>query len=61
MSKEWWFGQDLGHSGGWSTHHLHRVGFLSVDSRGAFEFINPFDIICGVHVGMCVCVDTGLL
>ena len=45
-----WFGRDLGHSGGWSTRRLHRVGFLSADSPGAFEFVNPFDIICGVHM-----------
>ena len=39
-----WFGRDLGYSGGWSTRRLHRVGFLSADSPGAFEFVNPFDI-----------------
>ena len=47
-----WSGRDfdLGHSCGWSTHRLHRVRFLSADSPGAFEFVNPFDIIRGVHM-----------
>lgn len=45
-----WFGRDLGHEGGWSARRLHRVGFLSADSPGAFEFIDPFDIIRGVHM-----------
>ena len=45
-----WFGQDLAHVGGWSACHLHRVGFLSADSPGTFKFIDPFDIICGVHM-----------
>ena len=35
---------------GWSECHLHRVGFLSADSPGAFEFIDPFDIIHGIHM-----------
>ena len=38
------------HAARWSAHRLHRVGFLSADSPGTFEFIDPFDIICGVHM-----------
>ena len=46
----WWFGQDLEHAAGWSTRSLYRVGFLPPDSPDAFEFVDPFDIICGVHM-----------
>ena len=35
---------------GWSARRLHRVGFVPPDSPGAFEFIDPFDIIRGVHM-----------
>ena len=45
-----WFGRDLGHAAGWSACRLYHVGFLSADSPGAFEFINPSDIIRGVHM-----------
>ena len=45
-----WFGRDLGYVAGWSACRLHRVGFLSADSPGAFKFVNPFDIIQGVHL-----------
>ena len=45
-----WFGRNLEHAAGWSARRLHRVGFLSADSPGAFDFIDPFDIIRGVHM-----------
>ena len=45
-----WFGHDLGHAAGWSECHLHCIGFLSADSPGAFKFIDPFDIIHGIHM-----------
>ena len=45
-----WFGRHLAHAAGWSACHLHRVGFLPPDSPDAFEFIDPFDIIRGVHM-----------
>ena len=36
---------------GWSACCLHWVGFLSAaESPGAFEFIDPFDMICGIHM-----------
>lgn len=44
------FSQDLAHAAGWSARRLHRVGFVPPDSPGAFEFIDPFDIIRGVHM-----------
>jgi hypothetical protein len=45
-----WFGRDFVHAAGWSARRLHRVGFLPPDSPGAFGFIDPFDIIRGVHM-----------
>jgi len=43
------------HAAGWSAHHLHCVRFLPPDSLppdspGAFGFVDPFDIICGVYM-----------
>ena len=38
------------HAAGWSACCLHHVVFVSADSPGAFEFIDPFDIIHGVHM-----------
>ena len=45
-----WFGRDSSYAAGWSARRLHCVGFLSADSPGAFDFIDPFDIIRGVHM-----------
>lgn len=45
-----WFGRDLTHSAGWSARRLHRVGFLPPDSPGAFGFLDPSDVIRGVHL-----------
>ena len=45
-----WFGRDSSYAAGWSARHLHHVGFLSADSPGTFKFIDPFDIIHGVHM-----------
>ena len=45
-----WFGRDLAHAAGWSARRLYRVGFLSANSPGAFEFIDPLDVIRSVHM-----------
>jgi hypothetical protein len=45
-----WFGRDLAYAAGWSARRLHRVGFLPPDSASAFDFIDPSDIIRGVHM-----------
>jgi hypothetical protein len=43
-----WFGRDLSYRAGWEARRLHRVGF--VEGRGAFGFLNPADVIRGVHM-----------
>ena len=43
-----WFGRDLSYSAGWTARRLYRIGFVSGD--GAFGFVDPADVICGVHL-----------
>jgi hypothetical protein len=43
-----WFGLDYDEVGGWKTKKLHEIGFVGGDE--AFGFINPADIIRGVHL-----------
>jgi hypothetical protein len=43
-----WFDRDLSHHAGWEARRLHRVGF--VEGRGAFGFLDPADVIRGVHM-----------
>jgi len=45
-----WFGRDLTCRTGWKAKRLHRVGFLPSDDPGAFVFINPHQVIRGVHL-----------
>jgi hypothetical protein len=54
-----WFGQDPDYRGGWKRGRLERVGFVpdiltnssdSTQGSGAFGFINPADVIRGVHL-----------
>ncbi|KAG2742925.1 hypothetical protein P692DRAFT_20811012 [Suillus brevipes Sb2] len=45
-----WFGRDLGHRAGWKAKRLHRVGFIPSEDPGAFGFIDPKNIIRGVHL-----------
>ncbi|KAG2046721.1 hypothetical protein BDR06DRAFT_898681 [Suillus hirtellus] len=45
-----WFGRDLEHRAGWRAKRLHRVGFIPSSDSGAFGFINPNQIIHGVHL-----------
>ena len=43
-----WFGIDDEEIGGWRTKKLHQIGFAEGDK--AFGFIDPADIIRGVHL-----------
>lgn len=45
-----WFGHDLEHRAGWREKQLHQVGFIPSSDPGAFGFINPKQIIRGVHL-----------
>jgi hypothetical protein len=54
-----WFGRDLDHNAGWNARRLHRVEFVADDpidsndpmcASGAFSFIDPAEVICGVHL-----------
>lgn len=54
-----WFGSDLDCDSGWNTHHLHHIGFVVDDpidpnnpigASGAFAFIDPAEVIRGVHL-----------
>ena len=45
-----WFGRDLGHRGGWNTKQLHRIGFVDGDDKAAFGFLDPQEVIRGVHL-----------
>lgn len=43
-----WFGLDNDEVGGWKTKKLHQIGFVEGDE--AFGFVDPADIIRGVHL-----------
>jgi hypothetical protein len=43
-----WFGIDNDEIGGWRTKKLHQIGFVEGDE--AFGFVDPADIIRGVHL-----------
>ena len=45
-----WFGRDLGHQGGWNTKQLHRIGFVDGKDDAAFGFLDPQEVIRGVHL-----------
>lgn len=45
-----WFGRDLSHRSGWKAKRLHRLGFISSEDPGAFGFIDPKNIIRGIHL-----------
>ena len=46
----WWFGCDLGHQEGWNTKQPHWVGFVDGDDKAAFGFLDPQEVIRGVHL-----------
>jgi hypothetical protein len=45
-----WFGRDLGHRAGWAAKRLHRLGFMDSEDPGAFGFLDPKEVIRGVHL-----------
>ena len=45
-----WFGRDLSTPGGFRTRCLHRIGFLDSDDLNAFGFLDPKEVIRGVHL-----------
>ena len=45
-----WFGRELGYASGWDTRRLHRLGFIPHDQPDAFGFLDPADVIRGIHL-----------
>ncbi|KAG2339697.1 hypothetical protein BDR05DRAFT_916879 [Suillus weaverae] len=46
-----WFGHDPNnYQSGWKAKHLHRLGFIPADVPGAFGFLDPQQIIRGIHL-----------
>ena len=45
-----WFGYDLGHWGGWNANHLYWISFIDRDDKAAFGFLDPQEVIWGVHL-----------
>jgi hypothetical protein len=45
-----WFGRDVSFRAGWTAKRLHRLGFLDADRPGAFGFLDPAQVIRGVHI-----------
>src|ERR1700723_3293694 len=45
-----WFEQDLGYMSGRKAKRLHRLNFLSSSDPSAFGFIDPKNIVRGVHL-----------
>jgi hypothetical protein len=45
-----WFGRHPGVASGWAAKRLPRVGFLSAGDSGAFGFLDPQEVIRGVHL-----------
>lgn len=45
-----WYGRDLNYAAGWKAKRLHRLGFVDSELDGAFGFLDPREIIRGVHL-----------
>lgn len=45
-----WFGRDLRVKGGWQQQSLHRIGFVPESDPAAFGFLDPSQVIRGVHL-----------
>lgn len=45
-----WFGLDADARGGWLKKRLHGISFIPSDEPGAFGFLDPAQVIRGVHL-----------
>ncbi|KAJ7679881.1 hypothetical protein B0H17DRAFT_943718, partial [Mycena rosella] len=52
MESLWvrWFGRDLSHKAGWKAKRLPRLGFLDFTDSTAFGFLDPAEVIRGIHI-----------
>ena len=45
-----WFGIDMDARGGWSKKKCHGISFIPSDEPGAFGFLDPAQVVRGVHL-----------
>jgi hypothetical protein len=45
-----WFGRNVTFNAGWSTKRLHRLGYFKGDDPSCFGFLDPDQVIRGVHL-----------
>jgi hypothetical protein len=45
-----WYGYDYNEPGGFSALRLHRIGFGEYHAASSFGFVDPADVIRGVHL-----------
>ncbi|KAH9854399.1 hypothetical protein C2E23DRAFT_726443 [Lenzites betulinus] len=45
-----WFGRDPEWRSGWAAKRLDRIGFVPESDGGAFEFLDPADVVRGCHL-----------
>jgi hypothetical protein len=45
-----WFGRDVTFNAGWSAKRLHHIGFFKCDDPDSFGFVDPNQVIQGVHL-----------
>ncbi|KAH9953546.1 hypothetical protein BC827DRAFT_1145930 [Russula dissimulans] len=45
-----WFGRDPDHRGGFETRRLHRIGLMEPESPESYRFMDPGDVLRGIHL-----------
>jgi len=45
-----WFGCNLKHCRGWRNKWLHQIGFVDSDDDAPFGFLDPQEVLRGVHL-----------
>jgi hypothetical protein len=45
-----WFRRDFSHRGGWKSKRLHRIRFVDGADDAPFGFLDPGEVIRGVHL-----------